>query len=100
MRGRSRGSLFLGACSITAPANVVEFDRTRPTRILPDSTGPNTFLSTPQDENNPASAAHASDARPSAPPSVPPSIEVKNVAVLGAGTMGHGIAQVAAVAGY
>jgi 3-hydroxybutyryl-CoA dehydrogenase len=53
-------------------------------------------LSTPQDENNPASAAHASAAQPSAPPS----IEVKTVAVLGAGTMGHGIAQVAAAAGY
>jgi 3-hydroxybutyryl-CoA dehydrogenase len=41
------------------------------------------LLSTPQDENIPAAAA-----------------DVKTVAVLGAGTMGHGIAQVAAAAGY
>ncbi|HYY98779.1 MAG TPA: 3-hydroxyacyl-CoA dehydrogenase family protein [Pyrinomonadaceae bacterium] len=41
------------------------------------------LLSTPQDENISADAA-----------------DVKTVAVLGAGTMGHGIAQVAAAAGY
>jgi 3-hydroxybutyryl-CoA dehydrogenase len=49
-------------------------------------------LSTPQDENISAGAADASAARPS--------VEVKTVAVLGAGTMGHGIAQAAAAAGF
>jgi 3-hydroxybutyryl-CoA dehydrogenase len=53
-------------------------------------------LSTPQDENTRTSADDASAARTHAPTSV----EVKTVAVLGAGTMGHGIAQVAAAAGY
>jgi 3-hydroxybutyryl-CoA dehydrogenase len=49
-------------------------------------------LSKPQDENSQERAARASAARPS--------VEVKTVAVLGAGTMGHGIAQTAAAAGY
>jgi 3-hydroxybutyryl-CoA dehydrogenase len=49
-------------------------------------------LNTPQDETNSASAADASAARTH--------VDVKTVAVLGAGTMGHGIAQVAAVAGF
>ena len=49
-------------------------------------------MSTPPDENISAGAADASAARPS--------VEVKTVAVLGAGTMGHGIAQVAAAAGF
>jgi 3-hydroxybutyryl-CoA dehydrogenase len=53
-------------------------------------------LSKPQDENTRTSAADASEARTHAPAP----LEVKTVAVLGAGTMGHGIAQVAAVAGY
>jgi 3-hydroxybutyryl-CoA dehydrogenase len=53
-------------------------------------------LTTPQDENSLDTTADASAARATAPPSV----EVKTVAVLGAGTMGHGIAQVAAAAGF
>jgi 3-hydroxybutyryl-CoA dehydrogenase len=53
-------------------------------------------LSTPQDENIPDSAADAS----AVPPPAPAPAEVTTVAVLGAGTMGHGIAQVAAAAGY
>ena len=53
-------------------------------------------MSTPQDEN---SSERAADASAKASPASPP-FEVKTVAVLGAGTMGHGIAQVAAAAGY
>jgi len=49
-------------------------------------------LTTPQDENSPDTTADASAARAS--------FDVKTVAVLGAGTMGHGIAQVAAAAGF
>ena len=44
-------------------------------------------MTTPQDENSPDRTAHAT-------------VDVKTVAVLGAGTMGHGIAQTAAAAGY
>ncbi|HKG12244.1 MAG TPA: 3-hydroxyacyl-CoA dehydrogenase family protein [Pyrinomonadaceae bacterium] len=51
-------------------------------------------MTTPQDENSPDRTAEANAA------TVPTSVEVKTVAVLGAGTMGHGIAQVAAAAGY
>jgi 3-hydroxybutyryl-CoA dehydrogenase len=47
-------------------------------------------LTTPQDENSPDGTAIASAA----------TFDVKTVAVLGAGTMGHGIAQVAAAAGF
>jgi 3-hydroxybutyryl-CoA dehydrogenase len=53
-------------------------------------------LSTERDEISPDGAAYASDA----PAPAPHSAEVKTVAVLGAGTMGHGIAQAAAAAGY
>jgi 3-hydroxybutyryl-CoA dehydrogenase len=69
-----------------------------PSRILPDTTGPYTFLSKPRDENTRTGAADASAALTHA--HEPEPIEVKTVAVLGSGTMGHGIAQVAAAAGY
>ena len=47
-------------------------------------------MTTPQDEQSPDATADASGVR----------FDVKTVAVLGAGTMGHGIAQVAASAGF
>lgn len=53
-------------------------------------------MTTPQDENTPDTTANASAARAN----VHTPVEVKTVAILGAGTMGHGIAQVAASAGY
>jgi len=51
-------------------------------------------LSTERDEISPDGAAYAGDAP------APQPAEIRTVAVLGAGTMGHGIAQAAAAAGY
>jgi 3-hydroxybutyryl-CoA dehydrogenase len=52
---------------------------------------PNDHLSNPHDDNTSTQAAVGADVR---------AHDIRTVAVLGAGTMGHGIAQVAAAAGY
>src|SRR5437763_1508390 len=81
----SFGSLFLRACSITSPANVVEFWSHRSAGNSPDLPDAEDHLSTPRDDNTKAQVIGE---------------PIRTIAVLGAGTMGHGIAQVAAAAGF
>lgn len=91
-RARSSGSLFLRACSITSRANGVEFYRAarRAARAFSPKFPATKDQLSESEDNTPDVAADVEAA----------SSRVEKIAVLGAGTMGHGIAQTAAVAGY